>query len=89
MVGKAAKPIPVMILGVILGKKSYALQKYLFVLMIVVGVVLFMYKDKSGGMQSESTFGLGEILLILSLIMDGLTAAIQVFFSIVFCTNVY
>lgn len=67
-----------MVLGVLLGKKSYALQKYLFVMMIVVGIVLFMYKDKSGGMQSESSLGLGEILLILSLVMDGLTAAIQV-----------
>ena len=37
VVGKSCKPIPVMILGVIIGRKSYALKKYLFVLLIVIG----------------------------------------------------
>lgn len=78
MVGKAAKPIPVMVLGVLIGRKSYPLKRYLFVLMIVTGIVLFMYKDKNTSKSSESSFGLGELLLILSLIMDGLTGAVQV-----------
>ena len=34
VVGKSCKPIPVMILGVLVGKKSYPLLKYLFILMI-------------------------------------------------------
>lgn len=78
VVGKSAKPIPVMILGVLIGRKSYAMQKYLFVLLIVIGVALFMYKDSK---PSTSTGGdrsfMGELLLILSLSMDGLTGAIQ------------
>ncbi|XP_022909056.2 solute carrier family 35 member B1 homolog [Onthophagus taurus] len=78
VVGKSAKPIPVMILGVLIGRKSYALRKYLFVLLIVIGVVLFMYKDKSGKVQTGgSSIGIGELLLILSLVMDGLTGAVQ------------
>lgn len=67
-----------MLLGVIVGRKSYAVRKYVFVLLIVVGVVLFMYKDKSGQSKFETSFGLGELLLLLSLTMDGLTGAVQV-----------
>lgn len=78
VVGKSAKPIPVMILGVLIGHKSYALQKYLFVLLIVIGVALFMYKDSKGTATSnEDRSFIGELLLILSLSMDGLTGAIQ------------
>ncbi|XP_050308959.1 solute carrier family 35 member B1 homolog [Anthonomus grandis grandis] len=79
VVGKSAKPVPVLILGVLLGKKSYPLRKYLFVFIIVTGVVLFMLTDKPGkatGMD-EVGFGVGELLLFMSLIMDGLIGAIQ------------
>lgn len=79
MVGKAAKPIPVMILGVLIGRKAYPLKKYLFVLLIVVGVALFMYKDQAKTtIGSSHSIGVGELLLILSLTMDGLTGAVQV-----------
>ncbi len=54
-----------MILGVVLAKKRYPLQKYFFVLLIVLGVALFMFKDKSGsGVDSDHVFGFGEILLV-------------------------
>jgi len=78
VVGKSCKPIPVMILGVIIGRKSYALKKYLFVLLIVIGVVIFMFKDdKAASDGGSSGLGLGELLLLLSLTMDGLTGAVQ------------
>lgn len=77
VVGKSVKPIPVMILGVLLGKKSYPFKKYLFVILIVIGVVLFMFKDK-GKTTQDVGFGLGELLLILSLMMDGMTGGVQV-----------
>lgn len=65
-----------MLLGVLIGRKSYSLQRYLFVLLIVVGVVMFMFqKDKAA--DSDHAFGLGEILLLVSLLCDGLTAAVQ------------
>ncbi|KAF4522488.1 hypothetical protein B566_EDAN002573 [Ephemera danica] len=78
VVGKSCKPIPVMILGVLLGRKVYPLRKYLFVLLIVTGVALFIYKDhaKSKASAGEETW-MGELLLILSLTMDGLTGAVQ------------
>ncbi|XP_018319387.2 solute carrier family 35 member B1 homolog [Agrilus planipennis] len=77
VVGKAAKPIPVLILGVLLGRKSYPFRKYLFTFMIVLGVILFMYKNKNSGSALDGGFGLGEILILLSLTMDGLIGAIQ------------
>lgn len=78
VVGKAGKPIPVMILGVLLGRKVYPLRKYLFVVLIVMGVALFMYKDNvANAKATESQMGFGELLLLLSLTMDGLTGAVQ------------
>ncbi|KAJ8951874.1 hypothetical protein NQ318_019850 [Aromia moschata] len=78
VVGKSAKPIPVMILGVLLGRKSYAFRKYVFVFMIVIGIVMFMLKEKAAtATAQESPLGVGELLLVLSLLMDGLTGAIQ------------
>ncbi|XP_074598579.1 solute carrier family 35 member B1-like [Brevipalpus obovatus] len=80
VVAKSCKPVPVMILGVLFGGKKYPIAKYLFVFMIVTGVSLFMYKDKKTSTQSPSSgsiLGWGEILLLLSLTMDGLLGAIQ------------
>ncbi|XP_020300488.1 solute carrier family 35 member B1 [Pseudomyrmex gracilis] len=78
VIGKAGKPIPVMILGVLLGKKVYPVRKYIFIVLIVIGVALFMYKDSNvTKKQSESQLSVGELLLLLSLTMDGLTSAVQ------------
>lgn len=78
VIGKAGKPIPVMILGVLLGNKVYPVRKYLFVFLVVIGVALFMYKDgTSSKRHGEGQAGFGELLLLLSLTMDGLTSAVQ------------
>ena len=54
VVGKSCKPIPVMILGVLIGRKRYPLLKYLFILLIVIGVALFMFKDGKSNKAAES-----------------------------------
>ncbi|EDV93610.1 solute carrier family 35 member B1 homolog [Drosophila grimshawi] len=77
VVGKSAKPIPVMILGVLIGRKSYSWTRYACVLTIVLGVVLFMFKESKVSNLPTETTGLGELLLFLSLTMDGLTGAVQ------------
>ncbi|KFD55620.1 hypothetical protein M513_03368 [Trichuris suis] len=79
VLGKSCKPIPVMILGVLVARKRYPLAKYLFVLLIIAGVSLFLYKDSKAKLHSgtSTTFGVGELLLLVSLMMDGLTGAIQ------------
>jgi len=76
VLGKSCKPIPVMILGVLLARKRYPLLKYFSVLLIVMGVALFLFKDKKNNNAAEST-GWGEILLLVSLTLDGLTGASQ------------
>ena len=73
VLGKSAKPIPVLMFGVVLGRKTYPLVKYLIVLLIVVGVALFLYKDGGSGSHSNGDvdqwrlfhfLGLGEILVV-------------------------
>lgn len=59
VVGKSCKPIPVMVLGVLIGRKRYPALKYLFVLLIVAGVAMFMYKDdKASVSKSDDTAGI-------------------------------
>lgn len=77
VVAKSAKPIPVMLLAVLCGRKSYTLQKYLFVVLIVAGVVLFMFKDGKTSSSPLERESLGQLLLITSLTMDGLLGAVQ------------
>ncbi|XP_037005864.1 solute carrier family 35 member B1 isoform X2 [Artibeus jamaicensis] len=66
-----------MLLGVTLLKKKYPMAKYLCVLLIVAGVALFMYKPKKVVGMEEHTVGYGELLLLLSLTLDGLTGVSQ------------
>ena len=62
VVGKSCKPIPVMVLGVLIGRKRYPVLKYLFILLIVAGVAMFMYKDdKANASKSDATGILGKI----------------------------
>ncbi|XP_048780382.2 solute carrier family 35 member B1-like [Ostrea edulis] len=79
VLGKSAKPIPVMILGIMFARKRYPLAKFLFVLMIVLGVAMFLYKDSGQTKKShtDSLIGMGEILLLVSLTLDGVTGAVQ------------
>ncbi|XP_019379175.1 PREDICTED: solute carrier family 35 member B1 [Gavialis gangeticus] len=78
VLGKSCKPIPVMLLGVTVLRKKYPLAKYLCVLLIVTGVALFMYKPKKGSESADDhIFGYGELLLLLSLTLDGLTGVSQ------------
>ena len=78
VIGKSCKPIPIMITGFLFANKKYTLQKYLFIALIVVGVVIFSYKDsKSSSKSMNFSFGSGELLLLLSLAQDGAVATIQ------------
>lgn len=69
-----------MILGVLLANRRYPLRKYLFIVLIVIGIGMFMYKPKPNQTQSSepsNVFSTGELLLLMSLAMDGLTGAVQ------------
>ena len=68
MLGKSAKPIPIMILGVVWARKRYRCVKYVFVVMITIGIAVFMYKPASAAADTDVTgspvFGFGEFLLV-------------------------
>jgi len=80
---KSCKPVPVMIFGVILGKK-YPLRKYVNVMLITAGVALFMgggasasKKDADIGGGGIGTALIGGFLLTFSLCFDGATGAYE------------
>lgn len=78
VVGKSAKPIPVMLLAVLIGRKRYTPQRYIFVTAIVTGVVLFVFNpNKTTSTGDDKNPVMGYILLATSLTMDGLMGAVQ------------
>ncbi|XP_065919935.1 solute carrier family 35 member B1-like [Dysidea avara] len=79
VLAKSCKPIPVLVFSLLLGGKSYGLSKFFTVGLIVSGVTVFMYKEHhpTSGDSAESVLGFGQILLLASLLMDGVTAAMQ------------
>lgn len=72
----AAKPIPIMLLGVLIGRKTYTAYKYIFVLIIVFGVMLFSFKEKYDKKDGEDPI-LGIIFIGVSLLMDGFLGAFE------------
>ena len=61
-----------MVMGVLLAHKRYPIAKYFCVLLITVGVALFIYKDAKKpdkGLDTDHTFGMGEILLVSQLFL--------------------
>lgn len=79
VVAKSAKPIPTIILTALIGKRTYTWKKYMFVVLIVVGVALFIYEDR-GGKGLKEKLWYGELLLLVSLILDGLCGGLEVSF---------
>lgn len=70
----ALKPIPTMLFGCCVGGKSYAWHKYLFVVLIVSGAIMFFYKP---GLNSKDESIIGYVLVGISLLMNGFTAGVQ------------
>lgn len=78
---KSCKPVPVMIFGIILGKK-YSIRKYVNVIIITTGVALFMGGGKSSQKKDVTEDGneamfLGALMLSVSLCFDGATGAYE------------
>jgi UDP-galactose transporter B1 len=82
VLAKSCKPVPVMLMGALMGKR-YPLSKYANVVMIVVGVALFM----GGGDKKKASVDadpadsasqlIGILLLFISLCFDGGTGAYE------------
>jgi UDP-galactose transporter B1 len=96
ILGKSCKSIPVMIVGLFLGK-SYKLKKYLSVFLLSIGVAIFLIgtahekhthaaqsnETRAHQHESQKTNGhetnllVGFSLLVLSLLFDGATGALE------------
>ncbi|KAL7491241.1 hypothetical protein ACHAWT_000648 [Skeletonema menzelii] len=82
VLAKSCKPVPVMLMGALMGKK-YPAKKYLKVALIVGGVGLFMGggdKTKKGAAddgKDASSQMIGVCLLFISLCFDGGTGAYE------------
>lgn len=81
VLAKSCKPVPVMLMGALMGKK-YPPKKYLKVLLIVGGVGLFMgggdkSKKSDGDEKDASSQMIGVSLLFISLCFDGGTGAYE------------
>lgn len=62
--GKSCKPIPILIAGVLFAHKSYHWRKYMYILLIVFGMAVFLYKEKPGTHDKGFNFGSGEGFLV-------------------------
>lgn len=77
IIAKCASPIPTLVLSVLIGKCSYKWHKYVFTLLLVGGVSLFMFDSTKLQKGLTDSLWYGEILLAISLLMDGLCGGIQ------------
>ena len=80
VVAKACKPLPVVVLGSLLGRTSHPPQRVGMVLMLVLGLIIFLHTEEGGSGEGGEGLGVGGLLLFASLLCDGLTAAVQVAF---------
>jgi len=76
VLAKSCKPIPIMIFGALFAGKKYIWRKYFYVILIVIGVALFLYDDKKHAEDAQKS-NFGDLLLLASLAMDGMTGAMQ------------
>jgi len=72
---KSGKMAPVMLGSLILGGAKYTIREYLQVAAIIGGTAIVSMGKKKGGASSNSMVGVGYI--ILSLVLDGVTAGFQ------------
>ena len=78
VVGKACKPIPVLIITGFIARKRHNLSKYFCVMLLVIGVSIFLYSPADKKPIDESKAELfGHTLLLFSLACDGLCGGVQ------------
>lgn len=78
VLSKSCKIIPVMLVGILVNKKSYPLIDYLEALAITAGVAIFTFSEKSGDHDDDTTDSMyGVTLIALYLLMDSFTSQWQ------------
>jgi UDP-galactose transporter B1 len=76
ILAKSAKIVPVMIGQLLLGGSQYTFRDYLFAALIVIGTALLSAGSKKQKDDNSST-PMGLLFILLSLVMDGVTAGLQ------------
>jgi len=75
---KACKPIPVMLMGILLFSKRYHWSKYITVAIITGGIAVFVWEQEEVTSKTGNDPGFfGILMLLCSLFMDGVTGPIQ------------
>lgn len=88
VLGKSCKLVPVMLMNVVLYRRSFAPHKYLVVALVTTGITAFMFfgadssKSKHGSKESSGTTDgwhglIGMIYLLINLALDGATNSTQ------------
>ena len=87
ILGKSCKTIPVMLMGMLLGKR-YPVRKYVSIVLLCSGVAIFMLGGHSASTSAAPAVAAsaatdrsdavwGSLLLLLSLLFDGATGALE------------
>ncbi|OQS07938.1 Drug/Metabolite Transporter (DMT) Superfamily [Thraustotheca clavata] len=77
VLGKTCKPIPIMALGLIIGK-HYPLRKYVSVILVTLGAILFfVFQNKTHRENEHNRPEIGALLVLLSLCFDGATGVLE------------
>jgi UDP-galactose transporter B1 len=71
---KSSKMIPVMLGGLFFGSERYSILQYLQVLLVTIGILVFQWKAPKTSRENDVV---GLVLLLLSLLLDGLTGPKQ------------
>jgi solute carrier family 35 (UDP-galactose transporter), member B1 len=85
VLGKSCKPVFVIVMHFFVLKKRYSMAKYLIVLLVASGIVLFVYNPNKAATKAAADVGeddalyewLGVGLIVASLFCDGLTGSLQ------------
>eukprot|EP00698_Gefionella_okellyi_P024586 TRINITY_DN8723_c0_g1_i1.p1 TRINITY_DN8723_c0_g1~~TRINITY_DN8723_c0_g1_i1.p1 ORF type:complete len:363 (-),score=51.00 TRINITY_DN8723_c0_g1_i1:51-1052(-) len=76
VLAKSCKMVPVMLMGIIILRRRYNFIEYASVLLITAGIAMFQL-TKPGTDQLQLRAGMGELLLLISLALDGVTGSLQ------------
>jgi len=74
---KACKPIPVLLMGVLVFGKHQSPLKYVCVFLVTIGISVYMWDEIAHSSTSAETSAYGVFLLFASLAMDGVTGPFQ------------
>jgi solute carrier family 35 (adenosine 3'-phospho 5'-phosphosulfate transporter), member B2 len=77
VLSKSCKIIPVMIVGILLNRKSYPVQEYFEAAAITMGVALFTFSEKTPSHDERTDSAYGLTLLGLYLLCDSFTSQWQ------------